>query len=206
MWYSYYGDGYEAQSWPLSYRQNNANNIAYYFQQLGWTLSAICAMLGNMQVESYLNPGQWEHGYGVETPAPPRHGYGLVQWTNWTKYTDFADQYGIDWRTNFDFQCTRIQWECENGEQWQPVAWGGMTFQEFAHSTDSVYTLTEAFLRAYEAPGDPSASLALRQSYAAYWHEYFTGTPPTPPTPTPTQRNRMKIMFYLKPKWKRGFI
>ena len=201
MWYSYYGDGYEAANWPLSYRQNNANNVAYYFRQQGWTLNAICAMLGNMEYESHLNPAQWEHGLGVE--GNPYHGYGLVQWTPWTKYTNFAEQYGIDWKTNFDFQCTRIQWELENDEQWQPVLWHGMTFAEFAQSTDNVYTLTEAFLRAYENPRNPSASLSTRQQMSAYWYEYFTGHPPQPPTPEPGERNKFNIMFYLKPKWKR---
>lgn len=203
MWYSYYGNGYTAQQWPLSYRQNNANNIAYYFRQQGWTLNAICAMLGNMQVESYLNPAQWQHGLPVEM-ASGETGYGLVQWTKYTKYTDWATSYGIDWKTNFDFQLTRIQWEVENDQQWQSVLWHGMTFREFAQSEDSVYTLTEAFLRAYENPNDPSQSLSIRQTNAAYWYEYFTGHPPTPPTPEPGTGKKFKLMFYLKPKWKRG--
>lgn len=198
MWYSYYGNGYDAQAWPLSYRQNNANNVAYYFLQQGWTLNAICGMLGNMQVESYLNPGQWQHGIPV---GAIHTGFGLVQWTDRTKYTNFAEEYGIDWRTDFDFQLTRIQYELENGLQWQSVLWHGMTFREYAQSTDSVYTLTEAFLRAYENP--EGGNLPLRQTHAAYWYEYFTGHPPEPPTPEPGQRNKFNIMFYLKPKWKR---
>ena len=203
MWYSYYGNGFTARDWPQSYRQNNANNIAYYFRQQGWTLNAICAMLGNMQVESYINPAQWQHGIAV---GSINTGFGLVQWTPRTKYTDWATSYGENWQTNFDFQLTRIQWELENDQQWQPVLWHGMTFREFAQSTDSVYTLTEAFLRAYENPADPSASLSIRQSNSAYWYEYFTGNPPTPPTPGPTpgSSNKFKLMFYLKPKWKRG--
>lgn len=208
MWYSHYSDDYVADSWPIEYRQNNANNIAYYFEDKGWTLNAICGMLGNMQVESLLNPAQWEHGYGVE--GGPNHGYGLVQWTPWTKYTNWATQRGYDWRNTYNPQLERIQWELENGEQWQPVAWHGMTFREYSQSYDPVATLTEAFLKAYEAP--QVYYLPTRVSNAEYWYQYFTGTPPTPPGPeppgpgpTPTESSKFKLMFYLKPKWKKGF-
>lgn len=200
-WYAYYGNGWNAASWPASYRENNANNIAYFFRQQGWTLEAICGMLGNMQAESYLNPAQWQHNIAVESIYT---GYGLVQWTPRTKYTDFAESYGIDWRNNYDFELTRIQYELEHDLQWQPVLWHGMTFAQYAQSTDSVYTLAEAFLRAYEAPADPDASLSFRQQKAAEWYTYFGGHPPHPPTPTPGTGKKFNIMFYLKPRWKRG--
>lgn len=201
MWYYDYSNGHTAQSWPLSYRQNNANNIAYYFEQQNWTLNAICAMLGNMQIESYLNPGQWEH-----TAPVGSGGYGLVQWTPHTKYTNWAAANGYNWATQFNPQLERIQYELNNDLQWQPVLWHGMTFRQFSQSEDSVYTLTEAFLRAYENPASFD-SLALRQQCAAYWYEYFSGTPPTPPgpePPVPGGQSKFKLMFYLKPKWKRG--
>lgn len=202
MWYSYYGNGYTAQNWPDSYKENNANNIAYYFQQEGWTLEAICAMLGNMQAESYLNPAQWEHSAPVGSG-----GFGLVQWTPHTKYTNWATSQGKNWQTDFDCELDRIEYELLNGIQWEPSRWHGMTFAEFSQSTDSVYTLTEAFLLAYENPRDPYGSLSTRQANAAHWYEFFTGSPPTPPTPGPTPgaSNKFKLMFYLKPKWKKGF-
>lgn len=213
MWYYNYSDDNAAGSWPLSYRQNNANNVAWYFEDKGWTINAISAMLGNMQFESYLNPGQWELNRGVE--GYEEHGYGLVQWTKWTKYTNWAEERGYNWRTTFTPQLERIQWELENGVQWQSVLWHGMTFREFSQSYDAVATLTEAFLRAYENPQNPSGSLRRRVEFAEYWYSYFTGQSPTPPTPgpdvptpgpgpTPSGTNKFKIMFYLKPKWKRG--
>ena len=209
MWYSHYADDYTAQGWPISYKQNNANAIAYYFEAHNWTLNAICAMLGNMQLESFLNPAQWEIGYGIE--GGPNHGYGLVQWTPWTKYTDCAEQRGYDWRNTYNPQLERIQYELENDEQWQPVLWHGMTFREFSQSEDAVATLTEAFLHAYENPRS-YASLPTRVANAEYWYQYFTGTPPTPPGPeppgpgpTPGTTDKFKLMFYLKPKWKKGF-
>ncbi len=52
-------------------------NATYVYQTLideGWTHNAICAIIGNMQHESYLNPGKSEDGNS-------KSGYGLVQWT-----------------------------------------------------------------------------------------------------------------------------
>lgn len=51
---------------------DNARNIFTYCWQVGWKRYAICALLGNMQAESGLNPGRHEDG---------GDGFGLVQWT-----------------------------------------------------------------------------------------------------------------------------
>lgn len=204
MWYSYYGNGYTAQQWPESYRQNNANNVAYFFRQQGWTIIAISAMLGNMEAESYINPGQWEHGYSVE--GDPNHGFGLVQWTPWTKYTNFATQNGINWRTNFDFQLTRIQYELEQGEgfQWITTSTYPLSFYQFATADENTYSvdwLAMCFFKNYERGVGGEST---RQANARKWYEYLTGHPPTPPTPEPSTGKKFKLMFYLKPKWKRG--
>ena len=195
MWYSYYGDGYEALNWPVEYRQNNANNIAYYFQQRGWTIESISAMLGNMQAESYLNPAQWEHGYGVEVVG--NHGFGLVQWTPWTKYTNWA---GSDWRTNFDKQLDRIQYELQEGEgfQWITTSVYPLSFYQFTQAEQPDYSiewLAMCFFKNYErGVGGEN----VRQSNAVAWYTYFTGHPPVPPTPgpSPSGSSTFNIMFY----------
>lgn len=51
---------------------DNARNVFTYAWQVGWKRYAICALLGNMQAESGLNPGRHEDG---------GEGFGLVQWT-----------------------------------------------------------------------------------------------------------------------------
>lgn len=206
MWYYHYSNDHVAENWPIEYRQNNANNIAYYFVDLlHWTLDSVCAMLGNMQAESYLNPAQWEHGHPVGVRG--RWGYGLVQWTPWYKYTDWAEQEGMDWRTYFDGELYRIQYEMLQGEgfQWITRQEYPLSFYEFTQATTADYSLdwlTMCFFSNYErGEGGEQA----RKNNAAYWYQYFTGHPPTPPTPEPTQRRKFPIMFYLKPKWKRGF-
>ena len=39
---------------------DNAKYIAEYFLDFGWTLNAVCGMLGNMERESWINPGVWQ--------------------------------------------------------------------------------------------------------------------------------------------------
>lgn len=141
----------------------NAQFIMSYFFERGWTKNAIAAMLGNMQVESTINPGLWqsfkEHNLNV--------GFGLVQWTPASKYIDWATVSGFpnydDWRVIIP-QCLRIDYELENGLQWQS---GIMTFYEFTQSTENVGYLSDRFCWGYERPADPD--LELRADYGEYW-------------------------------------
>lgn len=194
-WLSYYGNGYEAQQWTRQQRAQNVDIIAAYFYARGWTINAIAAMVGNMEGESYINPGQWQHGFPVEG-GPEGVGFGLVQWTPWTKYSNWA---GTDWRTNYDKQVERIQYELVNGLQWEQRHGFTETFQEFSVSTASVDTLAEMFFWCYEYGTWDSS----RISNARYWYQYLIDNPPGP-SPI-IGGNKMKIMFYLKPKWKRSY-
>ena len=172
-------------------QQQNVLNLATYFRAKGWTDNAIAAMCGNMQTESYLNPGQYQHGFPVGTTSG---GFGLVQWTPRTKFSDWA---GANWESDFDLQPARIQYELENGLQWQYRS--GYTqyisFADFAISTDSVDYLTGAWLYYYEGPLDPAASIALRRQQAAQWYT-FLGNTPTPSLNIP-------LWMLFKIRWKR---
>ena len=150
--------------------QNNVYIIARYFREQGWTDQAIASMCGNMWAESYINPAQWEGGHMWS----PFYGFGLVQWTPRTKYSDWADSV---WDYNWDFQMFRIQWELVNGVQWDNVGFG--TFWQFAHVPDGLDYLTEAFLRSYEKPRDPDATLDYRiQRSIQCWEWINGGVPP----------------------------
>ena len=119
---------------PTDKQKINANNIKSYFIQQGWTLEAICGMLGNMQAESSLNPAfiestnRWrlpDNGtdlntlpnsimanffdayYGLHTR---RFGVGLVQWDGYSTRNGEPQQklvaYAIDNNYNwFDGWC-----------------------------------------------------------------------------------------------------
>lgn len=73
-----------------SQMQGNALEVYNFFSARGWTLNAIAGMLGNMERESNINPGLWQSlNYGNYSG-----GYGLVQWTPATNYTDWASANG----------------------------------------------------------------------------------------------------------------
>lgn len=150
--------------------ENNAEMLYYYFSAKGWTLNAICGMLGNMQSESSINPGIWQdlRPWGDSS----EHGFGLVQWTPYTKITDWltANGYPIG---DGDGECARIQEEMETGEQWIATSAYPMSFEEFHKSSDSTYDLALAFLANYERPFDPNQP--IRGTQAEYWYEFLQG-------------------------------
>ena len=88
--------------------QNNADIMYAFFTEHGWTVNAIAAMFGNMQTESTLNPGIWE------SLDPFGGGYGLVQWTPYTNYSDWA---GDAWQENGQKEMERIIYEREHNLQ-----------------------------------------------------------------------------------------
>ena len=177
---------------------NNAKLIWGYFGSKGCTLNAVCAMLGNMQHESSINPGIWE---GLEPfPSEELRGYGLVQWTPWTKYANWA---GSDWQNNGNKQCERIMYEAENGIQWfsnpeAPIIDPPLSFKQFLHSDKAVATLANYFLWYYEHPAvtiQPD-----RASDAEKWYQELTGETPIPPDPDPGPNSfrSMPIYFYTR--------
>ena len=148
-------------------QQNNALIIREFFRARGWTLNAIAGMLGNIEVESTVNPGIWE-SFVVQGDG---NGFGLVQWTPWTKYQQWA---GADWQTNYNKQLERIIWEMDNGEQYYPTNSYPETFREFSQSTKSAYYLAGAFLYNYERPAEPDP--ADRGNRAEVWYKFLQGS------------------------------
>ena len=66
-------------------------------------------VLGNMVIESSINPGYWEDGnVGVISDSI---GYGLVQWTPASELIDFAKQYGLS-SDSITVQLMCIMWQC----------------------------------------------------------------------------------------------
>lgn len=152
--------------------QNNADIMYAFFTDQGWTVNAIAAMFGNMQTESTLNPGIWEN------LDPFIGGYGLVQWTPYTKYSEWA---GTDWQDNGQKEMERIIYELENHLQWISTSLYPMTFRDFSQSDKPPAYLAQAFLYNYERPAVKPQPARSRQ--AEYWYEYLAGHPPVKQIP-----------------------
>lgn len=123
-------------------------NAKYIWNYLGsleegkWTLNAVAGILGNMQHESSINPGRHESAGS---------GFGLVQWTPKSKFTNWATPLGYA-EDDIDGQLERIIYEKNNGVQYSKNHYS-YTFKEFAKSEDDPYTLACAFAWEYERSG-----------------------------------------------------
>lgn len=186
----------------LAQQTNNANIIYYHFHDQGWEDMPIAAMLGNMHIESQMNPAQWEAGYPIYNPGTS--GFGLSQWTPWRKFRDWA---GSGWETNYNLQLARLDWEADPANQgnvnpdgqWIPVAsYEYYTFMDFAYdTTHSLQWLVECYEYSYER-GTPAISQRLY--WADYWYQYITGHPPPVPS---GGKIPIWLLFKLKERWKR---
>ena len=173
----------------------NARYIYQYLSNAGWTVNAIAALLGNIQVESKMSPWSWQgtiegsiinddetHTLNTEVLGDSEPGYGLVQWTPYYKYTDWCTKNNLDY-WDIDSQLQRICWEVENKEQWQKRESKGydLTFNDFIKSTEDVYWLAGAFAFCYERPGSSTGTpeeqnnLKIeRGNNAVYWYNYLS--------------------------------
>ena len=155
---------------------NNSDIIKDYFYDNGWTMNAIAAIVGNMQVESGINPGRWENDDIGNLSA----GFGLVQWTPATKLRDWIDsEYGSEDYTNGDYQLERIIYELNNGLQYSPSKGFNETFSEWTISNKNPGYLAAAFLCNYERAANTGWGAQIsRARIAEKWYQTFTGENP----------------------------
>ena len=199
-----YNDWYVSPEWSdvgPSYgsysneQKHNVDKIYPIFHSLGWTDNAIAGMLGNMQVESGLDPAcsypkigntmaTIENSYARQHPD---NAYGLVQWKGRgstdpdnNQLVGYAIRYGYEWYDG-DIQMQRMIWEYQSSSKFHSKTVDGVyyTFDSYAASTSSPSVLAKAWMRCYE---DTYSVLSRRQSNAEYWLTYIQSGP-TPPTP-----------------------
>lgn len=194
----YWGDE-KNSSHTLTYEQMkvNAKYIYSYLTFNGWSIEAICGLLGNMQHESALNPGRWQS----EDVGNLSGGYGLVQWTPATKYIDWAESsLYLDYST-MDANLGRLMVEVANNIQYYATPDYNYSFQEFTHSKKTPYELACAFAWNYERSyvvlyGTEAEKEALRQkrgNSANEWYKFLTGVEPN----KPTKKKKKKFNFIL---------
>lgn len=159
----------ESRSLTLEEMTVNAQYILTYLLARGWTKNAVCGMLGNIQVESSINPARWEG----DNVGDLSHGYGLVQWTPATNFINWCNAEGLD-RLEMDSALKRILYEVANGVQWYSTS--PMSFEEFTHSTESPEYLGRLFGQKYERyAGYDTNPQIIRESYARYWYDTIGG-------------------------------
>lgn len=91
-----------------------AKYIYGYLSDKGWSPNAIYALLGNIQRECQMNPAYWE-GAAVCNTRDAKIGFGLIQWTPWNKFHDWAGSRGLD-PYDIDAQLQRIELGIDYGK------------------------------------------------------------------------------------------
>lgn len=189
-----FGDYYSSLSEP---QKNQCTVLADYFSAKGWTLNAICGMLGNIQHECTLNCNLYskyytsaynaeQNGYSAliswintQRENDVDLAYGLTQWHYPDKYITWAYNNGLDWRL-WTSQVARIDYEVEHNEQWSAdrissssVAGHAYTFKEFTQLTEDPAMLAWWFNRAYEKSASSYTGSTERQENATRIYYYL---------------------------------
>ena len=148
----------------------------YFVKQNGWTPNAVAGMLGNMMVESTVNPWMFQHGLDWSDPAAiiaDNGGMGLTQWTPCRKYYQWALDSNLDPKSGYTM-CARIMYEYQNNLQWSLDNYGRHTWEDFVTSTEEPWILADVFLWAYERPADPDEQ--QRWANAEWVYDHIHGT------------------------------
>ena len=151
----------------LENKTQNAKYIYDFFIAKGWTSQAICALLGNIEVESGIQANLNERSGGG--------GYGLVQWTPKSKLVQWANSKNLDY-ASLKAQCLRIQWEVDNNQQYYKTSAYPLTFKQFTQSTLSPTYLAQVFIHNYERPANPNQP--IRGQNAEKWHKLLSTNKP----------------------------
>lgn len=198
---AYYGSEYY-NSEPLTVDEMKVNAVYLYTvltNYFGWSITAVAALLGNMQAESTINPGRWQSD-DVENMSG---GYGLVQWTPATKYFEMVPQFIVpNDPSHMDNNIDMINFEVTNGLQWISTDAYPLSFYDFTVSELSPDYLAKAFLLNYERPADQSESVQIyRGELAISWHIYLTSgdfpDPGLPDIPSGDKKKRKTYNFVL---------
>ena len=191
---------------PTSYQIHNATKIYTALSGYGWSLSAICGIIGNMQHESTLSPAyiQETNRYrlpnsGANLSDVPNdvmqnfymqyygdtnraYGIGLVQWDGIgitrQKLVGFCMNNNLIWY-NGDSQMLRLLDEETRNIQWTTRTYynSTWTWNNYITNTRTPEESARIWMGCYEIA---EAGLTYRQENARYWYDYFSGTPPTP--------------------------
>ena len=198
---------------------NNALLIYSTLYSYGWTLNAVCGLLGSIDIESGYNPWLWENGIALASTDPAIqtsrvNGYGLVQWTPPGKYignsvamqSPFYAPYMADVQGNKNDGYAQLYAIQNQTGQYFSTTDYPESYPEFQKSTKSPEYLASAWMRNYErplmtTPPDDPGFENRRRVTARYWFDKLQGVSPSPvpPAPSPLPRRKMPLWYYMKP-------
>lgn len=179
---------------PEQVQIDNMNTIYSFFTAQGWTPNAIAGMLGNLMVESGVNPWNFQNSsLDWNNPAgilADNGGMGLTQWTPCRKYYQWALDELRDPESGYTM-CERIVYESQHNLQWSLNNYGRHTWNDFITSTESPWILADVWCWAYERPTSPDMN--QRWENAEWCFQNITGVTGLPiPLVLLLSRNKRK--------------
>lgn len=173
------------------HRDANAQLVADYLLNLGWTRESVSGILGNMDVESSMNPALIEnlgyHSLITNTQClalPSTLGVGLVQWTGDTttppqgqKLASFAIRYNMEWYDGA-LQCFRLEREYQTNIQFNAGTVDGeyWDWNRYVTSISTPEQLAKVWQLLYERGGSDTQT---RQEKARYYYDLIRQKTPT---------------------------
>lgn len=193
--YGTYYSGHLKPKINATQRDINAWFVKRSLQAKGFSLNAICGMCGNMMAQGGINPGVYE-GWVLHPFSYVKYGVGIVQWTPYVKFTDWAKANGDLHIYDLETQCKRIQYQAQHNIQYghgspvvpMPSKFGQdvSKFSDFKISTLPPRELACNFWWHYEKPRSMTDDSArARGNNAQYFYQLFTGEEPPGPGPGP---------------------
>lgn len=186
------GTGKYAKALTDDQKKMNATYIYNYFSNLGWSPQAICGMLGNIQIESGINPGAWN------TWRNEQEAYGLFQCRPGQDYLKYAGlkadkanemaennpQWLMNSQLKFFQETLDPSGDPKVDKRWLetgnytrlPLAFsdsGKMEYGKYSVSEYDIGDLALVFEASYERSGNGANKLRERIKAAYEWGIYF---------------------------------
>lgn len=188
---------------------DNAKSIYEVLGGLGWTVNAVCGLLGNISHEGGMNPWRWQSDrVPSKNESPWRNkGYGFTQFTPGGKYindpfainsTGYAPNFSDKTGLPSDGYAQMIFVDAK--ADYYPTAKYQMSYADFKISESDPETLASVWLYNYERPSAENARKTepSRRSSALYWWGVLNGEPVPPPTPRPPLGLNIPIWLLFK--------
>lgn len=154
-----------------------------YLTSHGFTTKSACGVLANLWAESGMNPGQWQHGYSIYSSSK-LCGFGLGQWTPWTKYSAYIGSTTESAMSNSDNQ---LRYLVNNTGQWghgyinksgyssyygiQSIYFASLA--DYMVSNEDADDLAVAWAIQWERPNSKYLYPDNRRKYANIYYNYF---------------------------------
>lgn len=165
----YDGGASECASNPIAGAENQ-QTVYNYFVSKGYSAEQASGIIGNMAIESGVDPLKWQGDrqdhQTPPNPDDPNEGWGLTQWTPANKVLNYASSVNKtpgDIMTQLDFLAAQLDGSyAPNNEKAAGDALKAVT----ATGPDGAVQAADVFETKFERPKDPSASQADREASA----------------------------------------